>query len=360
MIKNVKAAILAGGQGARFWPVSRRSRPKQFLRLGGTEESLIQATGRRIGVLVGESNVIVVTNDQLAPMVREHVAYAEVLAEPVARNTAASIGLAAVHAHKQSPETVLLVLPADHAVKDEDALRATLSAAIDAARSGEHLVTVGIPPAGPNTAYGYIQRGAPLQGRVAHVKRFYEKPSLERAIKYCEAGDFFWNSGMFIWRADTILAAIREHMPALYAGLQQIEAAIGTAAEKQVTAQVFAGLESVSIDFGVLELAKNCVIVEALPFGWNDVGSWDAWAEHFKPDAHGNLLHGQSLAIEANGCVVHADTSTGSPRFVALLGVQDLVVIDSGDAVLICPRDRVQDVRKVVDALKGNGRSDLT
>ncbi len=355
----VKAAILAGGQGARFWPVSRRQRPKQFLKLGAADESLIQSTARRIEPLVGRSNIMVVTNDNLIDMVKEHVPHAQTIGEPCGRNTAASIGLAAIFARKENPDSIIIVLPADHSVKDEDKLRQTLKEAIELAEADDVLVTIGIPPAGPNTAYGYIQRGQRIHGRCCTVKRFYEKPSFERALHYVESGDYFWNSGMFVWRTETILKSIKQLMPQLYEGLCKIEKAIGTELERATMQEVFATLDSISIDFGILELARNCTLVEAIPFGWNDVGSWDAWAEHFDADGDGNLLHGDALVIESRGCIVHSDTLPSHKRLTALLGVENLVVIDAGDAVLICPRERVQDVRKVVDALKQKNRTEL-
>ena len=331
----VKAVILAGGQGARFWPVSRQKRPKQFLKLSGSGESLIQATARRVTPLVGRENLIVVTNSNLSGLVHEHVPEAQVIGEPVGRNTAASIGLAAIYARKNNPDAITIVLPADHAVKDEAKLRDTLKEAVQLADADSVLVTIGIPPSSPNTAYGYIRRGQRIHGNCFEVKRFYEKPSLERAIRYLESGDYFWNSGMFVWRAATILKSIEQFMPALYEGLIKIENAVGTADESRVMADVFEGLDSISVDFGVLELARNCTLVEAQPFGWNDVGSWDAWAEHFDADSEGNLLHGDAVVIESKGCIVHSDTEPSHRRMTALLGVENLVVIDSGDAVLI-------------------------
>ncbi|MFM1848305.1 MAG: hypothetical protein RL417_1779 [Pseudomonadota bacterium] len=352
--QDVTVVILAGGQGARFWPISRMRRPKQFLSISANGESLIQATARRVVGLVGAENVVIVTNKLHESLIREHVPYAAVMCEPVGRNTAASIGLAALHVRRRNPRGVMIVLPADHAVRDEGKLLKTLEEACSIAAAEDLLVTVGVPPTSPHTGYGYIKRSAALKGNGYLVGRFYEKPNLERARKYCESGDFYWNSGMFTWRADVILEALEEEMPELYAGLMKIDAVIGTPAEAVVTAEVFESLESVSIDFGVLEHARNCAVIAALDFGWNDVGSWDAWAEHFESDELGNLVRGDALLLDSKGCLVHSET-----RLAAVLGAENLIIIDSGDALLICPRDRVQDVRRIVDELKERGRKEL-
>lgn len=352
---NVQIAILAGGQGARFWPLSRMSRPKQFLSISKSGESLIQATARRTRPVSADSEPFVVTNVQHVPLLNEHVPDAKVIVEPVGRNTAPAIGLAAVYIRKVvGGDPVNICLPADHAVKDEAVLCETLTKAVECALASDSLVTIGIEPTFANTAYGYIHRGEEIAAGSYKVGRFYEKPNQARADKYFASGEYYWNSGMFVWRSSVILAAIEQFLPDLHAGLLEIEAAIGTASEAEVIARVFEGLESVSIDFGVLEHAKNCVVVPGADFGWNDVGSWDAWAEHFQTDDQGNLVKGNAQLIEATNCVVYANE-----KHIAILGADDLVVIDSGDALLICPRAKVQDVKKIVVELKDEGRTDL-
>jgi mannose-1-phosphate guanylyltransferase len=330
------------------------ARPKQFLSISASGESLIQATARRVLPLVGKESVVIATNDLHVDLIREHVPYSQIITEPLKRNTAASIGLSAAILAKEDPETVMVVLPADHAVEDEENLRKSLQAAIDVARENALLVTIGIVPTSPNTAYGYIRRGEGLQDRAFAVERFYEKPSLGRAEKYLEDGNYFWNSGMFAWRASVFLDAVKEFMPELHEGLMEISDAVGSDEEAEVVHQVFERLPSISVDFGILEHARNCAVVEAFPYGWNDVGSWDAWAEHFQPDAEGNLIHGDAMALESRDCVISSED-----RMIAVLGVENLIVIDSGDALLICPRDRVQEVRKIVKKLKEDGRTEL-
>lgn len=357
MSAPLRSVILAGGQGARFWPVSRLRRPKQFLSVSSDGESLIASSARRAERLSGRKNVLIITNVLHKAEVTEHVPYARILCEPVGRNTAASIGLAAVALRREGGDPVMVILPADHAVESEDLLIEALREGAALAQARDLLVTIGIPPTRPHTGYGYICRGAKIPGagdRCFEVARFYEKPSLERARKYLETGNFFWNGGMFVVRASVMLNAIAAHMPELYDGLCRIEAALGSSAEAAMVETVFADLDSISVDFGVLEHARNCAVVAAPPFGWDDVGSWESWAGHFAKDACGNVGQGDVLVLDGRNNVVHTKS-----RLVALLGVDDLVVIDTEDAVLVCPRGRAQDVRRVVEELKKKGRDDL-
>ncbi len=353
-------AVLAGGQGSRFWPMSRSVRPKQFLSIKESGESLIQSTVRRVEGIVSPENVWVISNPGLVSLITEHVPRARIVCEPVARNTAPCVGLAAVHAlvHSRGTDPVMVVLPADHAVKDEERLRAALKEAIEHARRARVLVTIGIPPTHPHTGYGYIKRAGLVDGRTYKVQRFFEKPNMERATKYVEDGSFSWNSGMFVWRASVILDAFKAHLPAMYDGLMEIkgliEAGITTAGQEQMH-RLFSGFEAISIDFGVLEHARNCLVVAAEEFGWNDVGSWDQWAESFKTDENGNLLEGDSLVIDSTRCVVRSDK-----RLIAAVGLTDTIIIDAGDALLVVSRDHVQEVRKVVEELKRRGRHELT
>lgn len=345
--------ILAGGQGARFWPVSRMRRPKQFLSISPSGESLIQATAFRAEQLCGRERVLVVTNQLHEQLIRSEIPWIRIISEPVARNTAASIGFAAALLLSEGKDEPMVILPADHAVADRDALIRTLRRAIAVASDAPHLVTIGIPPTFPHTGYGYIEKGSELSGAFT-VKRFYEKPNLARAKRYFDSGNFLWNSGMFVWRPSVMMAAIAEFMPDLSAGLQRIVAARNGEGFHAVVNEVFTELESTSIDFGILEHARNCTVIPAESFGWNDVGSWDQWADHFRKDEQGNMLHGDVLALDARECVVY-----GKSKFVAILGTENLIVIDEGDALLICPRERVQDVRIVVDELRRRGRNEL-
>lgn len=355
-LEKTTVVILAGGQGARFWPVSRMARPKQFLSISADGESLIQATARRVVNLVGEQNILIMTNVIHEKLIREHVPYAKVICEPVGRNTAASLGLAALHIKRQDPNRVMIVLPADHAVKNENKLVELLSSAAKLAAEHDYLVTLGIEATHPNTAYGYIKRGAQISQTEYKVNRFFEKPNLLRAREYVDSGEFYWNSGMFAWRAEVLLNSIAECMPDLYSGLQKIDILLdqNTASAAREINKIFESFESISIDFGVLEHAKNCAVVEGKEIGWNDVGSWDAWAEHFEKDQDGNLLRGDPVVINSKNSVVYSND-----RMIAVLGCEDLVIIDSKDALLVCPRSQVQEVKEIVNELKSRGRGDL-
>jgi mannose-1-phosphate guanylyltransferase len=348
--------VMAGGHGSRFWPLSRSSLPKQFLPLGGTGESLIQATARRMVPVVGESNIKVIANASFGPLIHQHVPYATHVIEPEGRNTAACIGLAALFALLDSKggDPVLVMLPADHSVSDEAKLQDAIRQAVDVAKASDVLVTIAIPPTHPHTGYGYIKRGSHLSKRTYKVDRFYEKPSLERAKKYLEQGGYGWNSGMFVWRAKIILEAFKAHLPAMHAGLMAIATEMQGGNNPEKIASVFSQFESISIDFGILEHAKNCVVIDAEPFGWSDVGSWDQWAEKFTSDELGNLVHGDAVVIDSSRCVVRSQD-----RLIAVVGLQDVIVIDSGDALLVVSREHVQDVRKVVSELKEKGRKEL-
>lgn len=287
-------------------------------------------------------------------MVTEHVPEATLICEPIAKNTAASIGLAALEIRRSDPKRVMVVLPADHFIRDEPGLLASLEQAAALAATGNLLVALGITPTDPNTAYGYIKRGTVIENNSYRVQRFFEKPSQERALKYIDSGDFYWNSGMFAWSAESYLSAVKEHMPELYQALQTIDQAFGGDDYQEILCRVLTKLDSISVDFGILEHSKECAMVATGAIGWTDVGSWDAWADRFSKDAQGNLLHGDAAAIDSKNCVVYSKN-----RLIAVLGCEDVVVIDSKDALLVCPRSKVQDVRKVVDELKERGRDDL-
>ncbi|MCO6432356.1 MAG: mannose-1-phosphate guanylyltransferase [Deltaproteobacteria bacterium] len=354
-MSNATVLILAGGQGTRFWPISRIKKPKQFLSLSASGESLIEATAKRVATVSKDGELWIATSSMHRPIIAEMLPKATIICEPVGRNTAASIGLAAALLSVRNPEAVLVVLPADHAISDEKKFLATLHDAVQLAGQKDVLVTIGIKPSHPHTGYGYIKRGKKINGTgFFAVSRFFEKPNLERATEYVESGAYYWNSGMFAWRARIILEAFQRFLPALYEGLMEIKRGAESGEQEKLIEQVFPELESISIDFGILEHAQNCAVVPAEDFGWNDVGSWDAWAEHFEKDNSGNLIHGDAWAFECSNCIVHSER-----RFTAVVGAKDLVVIDAGDALLVCPREKVQEVRKVVEELKKSGRSDL-
>lgn len=365
-MSHVHAVILAGGSGTRFWPASRRDRPKQLLPLAGRQgEPLIAATVRRLDPLVPPAHVWIATGGRIAdataaalPLVPRQ----QILVEPVARNTAAPIGWAAATIARRDPDAIVAVLPADHFIGDEPAFRAVLERALHAASEG-WLATIGIVPTRPETGYGYIEVGDRLEQAgdgVKSVIRFVEKPDRARAAEFLAGGKHLWNAGMFFFRAGVMKDAIAKHLPALAAGLEELDAAAARGDEAATLARVFPTLPSISIDHGVMEKASRLAVVPG-SFGWNDIGSWEVTWELAAHDAEGNAAPPGTVTVDAQNNLVKDLSSPGAgPRKTfALVGVRDLVVVHTDDAVLVIPRERAQDVRAVVDALQARGDSGL-
>ena len=339
-------------------------KPKQLLPLAGAaDEPLIAATLRRLAPLVPVERVWVSTGTRLVDATAAalpSVPRANFLAEPVARNTAPAIGLAAATIARTDPDAIVAVLPADHFISDEPGFLAVIARAVEVAADG-WLTTIGIVPTRPETGYGYIEVGDAIGDRAHAVRRFVEKPTREKAETFVAGGQHLWNAGMFFFRASVMRDAIAAHLPALAEGLARIEAAAaaGGDAEAKALAEVFPTLPSISIDHGVMEKADRIAVVPG-DFGWNDVGSWQVTWEMSTRDAAGNALPAGSIAIEAQNNLVRDLSATGSRKRWALVGVSDLVVVETDDAVLVIPRERAQDVRLVVDALNKRGESDRT
>ena len=347
--------IMAGGTGSRFWPLSRASRPKQLLPLSGAEGSLLRETRRRIAKLVPPERTLVVTSEGLAEQTRAELPELppqNILAEPVGRNTAPCVGWAASVVARTHPDAVLMVLPADHHIGDERAFSSVLECAIEAARGGE-MVTVGIKPTRPETGYGYVELGEELALNVHRARRFVEKPDELRARQFLAAGRFLWNSGMFFFRADTLLSAIRQHLPGLGDALAKYDEAAKQGSELELVRATYKSLPDISIDHGVMEKAARVAVVPG-DFGWSDVGSWTSAWELAPHDDDGNALLGDVVAIETHGSYVRAPAG----KLVAIVGLEDIVVVDTGDALLVMPRSRSQDVRAVVNALKRQKRTE--
>jgi mannose-1-phosphate guanylyltransferase len=354
----IYSVIMVGGSGTRLWPASRAGSPKQMMKIAD-ERTLLDTTVRRARAVSGE-RIILVATAQLAGLIREAMpdlpADALVI-EPEGRDTAACVGLAAVHVASRDPDGVMVVMPADHVVGPLDRFAAIAAIAAELADRDRCLVTIGIVPRGPATGYGYIHRGEKLTGKFAtdayRVRRFREKPDRATAELYVASGEYYWNSGIFAWRADVILGEIASHLPEHDARLKRFAAAIGTGAEARVLGEVYGTIPRISIDYGILEKASSVAVVEA-DFDWDDVGSWSALAAHLPVDASGNAVRGQFLGIEARDCVV--DVPEG--KLVVGVGIQGLVVVDTGDVLLLIPRSRDQDVKKVVDRLKALGKTE--
>lgn len=343
------AVIMAGGSGTRFWPASQPERPKQLLALApGDERSLLRATVDRIAPLVPIERVLVVTSMALADATRADLPglpEQNLLAEPIGRNTAPCVGWAAAAIRRRAPDARLMVLPADHHIGDEKAYLETLATAIEAAGNGD-LVTVGLKPTRPETGYGYIEVGEKIADEVWRARRFVEKPTRERAEQLFASGSYLWNSGMFFFRADAILEAIGHHLPGLAKGLAALDEAAEAGNEAAAVAEGYADLPRVSLDHGVMEKADGVSVVPG-DFGWSDLGSWTTAWELSTKDDDGNATGSDSVLVDASGNLVRAPLG----KVVALVGVSDLVVVDTQDALLVVPRSRAQEVREVVQRL---------
>ena len=337
---------MAGGSGTRFWPRSRRRMPKQLLRVIGSR-TLLQATVHRLRGLVPPGQILIVTHADHAAEVRRqlpHVPRANVLIEPQARNTAPCIALATLEIARRAPRATCVVLPADHAVGDVNAFRATLTRALAWADGTRSPVTIGIRPTAPDTGYGYIRQGESVGPGVRTVRSFEEKPGAARARRFVASGRYRWNSGIFVWRTDTVLDLFARHLPDVTSTLARVFS-LPASRRKAALARAYARLASVSIDYGIMEKASTVLVVDG-DFGWSDVGSWAALGGL----ARSNGRVAPVVAVDASRYVVFSPE-----RLVALVGVDDLIVVDAADAVLICRRDRAQDVRRVVHELERRG-----
>jgi mannose-1-phosphate guanylyltransferase len=359
-MSKVFAVIMAGGAGTRFWPASRSLRPKQLLPLAGTDnETLLAATVRRLKPLVGDADVIVVTGEHLAEGTARavpQVSPEHILREPTPRNTAPCIAWANATVARLDPDAVVMVLPSDHFIGDEAKFQKVLRTAIASAERGR-VTTVGIVPTRPETGYGYIEVGDVLEGEARAVKRFVEKPDRARAESFVEAGParYLWNAGMFFFRARDMAALLERHLPSIASGVARMDAAKGSERDALVR-EVFPTLQSISIDHGVMEKAEGLAVVPG-DFGWNDVGSWQSAWELAERDASGNALGQGDIAIDAKNNLVRSLGT--SKKTIALVGVDDLVVVETEDAILVIPRERAQDVRLVVEELKSRGKTGL-
>jgi mannose-1-phosphate guanylyltransferase len=356
--QNFYPVILAGGRGTRFWPLSRKKRAKQLLVLDG-KQTMIQQAVARLLPLASPKRFWIITNEDLRSAVSKQLPRlpkAQILAEPLGRNTAPAIGLAAFLLRRETPDAVIGMFPSDHVIADDKSFRATLQQGIDIAAAGPSIVVLGIRPNRPETGYGYIEAGVAVDGGAQRVRRFTEKPDANKAAEFVAAGNYYWNSGMFLWSARTLVDALKEHLPKTAALLEEIAAAFGTRKFAATFRKLYPKCENISVDYGILEprsakgeQASNIFCLPA-DFGWNDLGSWTALHEHHTAKSsspEGNVVAcSGSFTLNSRGNYIHAPG-----KFVAAVGVSDLVVVETPDALLITTRLHAQDVGKIVKHL---------
>ena len=369
---NLFAIILAGGSGTRFWPLSRETTPKQMLQIVG-EDTLLRQTIKRINGFIPPENIWIVTTEDKAQSLRFHIEPLGTVAkgiqfinEPVGRNTAPAIGLTAICLNHISPESLMIVLPSDHAISDTEKFLNDLKLSIQGAKEG-YLITFGIQPTQPETGYGYIKVARSSKKKLKgllEVERFFEKPDLETARRYLSEGGYFWNSGIFVFKTSKILSEIQTHLPSLYQTLREIESLISDSVKSNNTSipqsairnpqflMLYAKLEPISIDYGIMERSHNILMVPAT-FKWSDLGSWAALDEIIEKDETGNIRKGNTIDIGSQNSTIFA-----GDRLIATIGLKDIVVVDTPDATLVTPKERVQEVRKIVEILRQNNREE--
>ncbi|MCR5488231.1 MAG: NTP transferase domain-containing protein [Lachnospiraceae bacterium] len=349
-MKNT-ALIMAGGRGERFWPRSRKNLPKQFLSLTSDGKTLIQLTVERILPLVGREDMFISTNEDYLPLVRQQlpdIPEENIICEPVSRNTAPGIGLGAAYiAKKYGEETVMIVLPSDHLIKYNQMFAATLRDAVQLAEKGQNLVTLGITPDEAETGYGYIKfRPDEMEDRGYRVDHFAEKPSLELAKEYVSSDEYLWNSGIFVWKVSTIMKEFERFMPDVHEGLSVIRDAVSTSQEEEIVRKIYPGFPSISIDYGIMEKSDRIYTIPG-NFGWDDVGSWLAIERIQRSNEYGNISSGNVITVNTGNCIIQ-----GRDKLIAMVGMEDTIVVDTEDATLICAKNSTADIKKVLENLK--------
>lgn len=347
--------VMAGGGGTRFWPASTKEVPKQFLDLTGEGALINQAIDRLTDCINGE-DIYVVTNisqaEKMESVTNKRLAPGHILAEPAARNTSACIGYAAIEIVKKYGDGIMGIVPADPAIKDRKGFSDVLRKAFIAAEETDRLVTIGIQPEFAATGYGYIRYGNNWDSDCFEVEEFVEKPDLETAENYCRSGSYLWNSGMFFFKASVILNEFEKLLPDIYGHLMTIKDALGTHQEQEVLNRIYPLIPKVSIDYGIMERSAGVLVLKG-DFGWMDVGSWDALSSVYPIDENGCVLHGNNVVLESRDCVVYSQG-----KLIALLGVKDLIVAESGNSILVCSKEKAQDVKQIVDLLTNQGRNE--
>ncbi len=351
------AVIMAGGSGTRFWPRSRRDRPKQLLNITG-DEILLKKSIDLVKPIIPPARIKIITTVSQAEAVRKatpEIPAGNVIAEPFGKNTAPAIGLSALFIEKEQANAVLVILPADHHIQDKTKFLEQILAGVSKALEGDYIITTGIVPRGPETGYGYIEAGDLVdeKHRIYTVRSFHEKPDEETARRFIDQGNFFWNSGIFIARAARMLEEMAEHLPNSHRWLMHIRSSLGTDKAPEAINEAYQNMEAISVDYGVMERSKRVWMI-AGNYGWDDVGSWPSAAQYWPTDEQGNAHIGDVVTLDSSQCIVYSPHKT-----VALLGVDDLIVVEEDDALLISSKQRCQDVKKLVEKLHSDGRDKL-
>ena len=349
MASSKYCVIMAGGIGTRFWPKSRQSCPKQFLDILGTGKSFIRHTYERFSKIIPNENFIVVTNRRYKSLVLEHIPElkaSQILCEPIGRNTAPCIAYAAHTLHRIDPEAMMIVSPADHLILNEDEFLKIINNCCNFIDKEDTLMTIGIEPSRPETGYGYIQKTS--NDTISKVKCFTEKPNLEMAQAFLECGEFLWNSGIFIWRVNSIIDAFKEHLPEHYAMFSNIESLLGSEQEEQAIERVFAECKPISIDYGVMEKAEN-VYVHSGDFGWSDVGTWGSVYQQSRKDKYANATNGEKIKLyDTRNSLI----SMPNEKVAIISGLKDYIVVDTADVLMICPRSEEQSIKSFIEDVK--------
>lgn len=352
---NIYGVIMAGGGGTRFWPLSRKQTPKQLLNLSG-KEIMVNETIDRLSQVAEKNNIFIVTNTAQVKKMQDvtagRILPENILSEPSARNTSACIGYAAIEIIKKRGDGIMVITPSDAYINNNKEYANVLRKAIKEAEKTDNLVTIGITPTFPATGYGYIH--FEKKGNEAEkVLQFVEKPDLKTAESYVASGEYVWNSGIFVWKASVVLNKFKELLPDIYAQLLKIAETFGTADEEKVLNEIYPSIRSISIDYGIMEKSTDIKVVQG-EFGWNDVGSWDMLGVLHQSDPDGNITVGNTLTIDTKDSIIYS-----SGKLVATVGLKNVIIVETPDAIMVCPKDKAQDVKKIVDKIKLNGQEEL-
>lgn len=357
-MKDLYTLIMAGGSGTRFWPRSKTLKPKQYLNIFG-DESLLQETVNRFGTFTENENIYIVSSATQAKVLEEQTTMLpkeNLIYEPIGRNTLPCIGLAAMFAEKENADGIMVVSPSDHLIENNELFKDTVLAAAKIADERDGIVTIGITPDYPATGYGYVQTAEDITGNEAikqfKVERFVEKPNEETATEYLKKGGFYWNSGLFVFKVSVFLKAVEEFAPVLFADLRKIQETIGTPDFQGTLDKIYPIVESISVDYGIMEHAKNIYLVEG-NFDWNDLGSWESvYLADQNKDENGNAGAGETMFLDTKNSYVYAEDD----NVVAVVGLDDVIVVKDGNTTLVCKRDKAEDIKKIVEQLKADNK----